>query len=385
MIFVAIVGYSGMLDLGLGRAITAEVARVGNKSGPDSIRLILSHALMILLLLSSLISLSLLVFASQIATIIVGESQPALLEQSRNAIRIIALIVPVVIVSSGIRGALEGQMQFKSINVIMIPMGILMSVVPAALSFKTASLEHLMIGLFAVRLVTMILLARICFDKFGKVYPIIPSLPDVKDLISSGGWMTVSNMISPIMSNMDRIFVSALISPTAAALHVTPYELATKTLLPAGSVANASFPELASQMTDGASTRDRKRYFWNASALTTIVAIVPSILLFIFAKEILTVWISQEFAEGISTSILKIMAVGIVFNAAAFIPFAFIQSVGRSYITARFHMIELALYVPCLMYSLTYFGVVGASIVWVGRVVLDVMLLYSYSLKLMRD
>jgi O-antigen/teichoic acid export membrane protein len=183
------------------------------------------------------------------------------------------------------------------------------------------------------------------------------------------------------MTNLDRLFISAQISPAAAALHVTPYELATKALLPAGSIANATFPEFATHETPEAQPGERKRYFWRATLITSFSALLPALILSVFARDILSIWISQEFADGVSTDILRILAIGIAANGAAFVPFAYVQGIGRADVAAKFHLIELVVFVPALLYALQAFGVLGAAMVWVCRVVVDAGLLLAYALR----
>lgn len=194
------------------------------------------------------------------------------------------------------------------------------------------------------RLLVLGLLYVACSKRIGETRAQQPSWPQARELLGAGGWMTVSNVVSPIMTNLDRLFISAQISPAAAALHVTPYELGTKTLLLAGSIANATFPEFATH--NGLDTRsgERKRYFWRAMLLTSAAALLPALILFAFPKEILTLWISHEFADGVSTDILRVLAIGIFANGVAYIPFAFVQGIGRSDVAAKFHLVELAVF-----------------------------------------
>ena len=40
--------------------------------------------------------------------------------------------------------------------------------------------------------------------------------------------MTVSNIVSPLMNSADRFLIGAILSMTAVAYYVTPYEVVTK-------------------------------------------------------------------------------------------------------------------------------------------------------------
>jgi O-antigen/teichoic acid export membrane protein len=379
-VFLAIIGYSGMLDLGIGRAVTAAVANHATREDHEAITSCMTTALALLTSIGILLAVLLIVFAVPIADLLVGSAE-RLNSDGSKALQVLALTVPIVLLSGGMRGALEGLLEFKVISKIMMPTSALMFAVPALLSFTTDEVTHMVASLLAVRLLSLLLLYAACSSRVRSLRWRWPSWPEARALLGAGGWMTVSNVASPIMTNLDRLFISAQISPAATALHVTPYELATKTLLPAGSIANATFPEFAAQQTINANPHDRRRYFWRAMLLTTSAAVLPALLLCIFAREILAIWISVEFANGVSTDILRILAIGIAVNGAAYIPFAFVQGIGRADVAAKFHLLELVVFVPALLYALQTFGLIGAAVVWVGRVIVDAILLFAYTMS----
>lgn len=379
-VFLALIGYSGLLDLGVGRAVTAAVARDSQRGDYLAVASSVSTALLLLGCLGLLLAVLLLFFAYPVSGLLVGKTE-SLRSECRTALQVLAFTMPIVLLSSGLRGVLEGLLEFKAISKIMMPTGALMFALPATLSFATSAVTYMVAALFAVRILSLVLLYVACSARIEQLHVRRPSWSQARALLGAGGWMTVSNVVSPIMTNLDRLFISAQISPTAAALHVTPYELATKTLLPAGSIANATFPEFAAHHLASTPVSARRRYFWRATLLTSASALVPAVVLFLFARDILSLWISPEFAKGVSTDILRLLAVGVAANGAAYIPFAFVQGTGHADVAAKFHLFELVVFIPALLYALQAFGVIGAAIVWVGRVVVDAGLLLAFSLR----
>ena len=73
--------------------------------------------------------------------------------------------------------------------------------------------------------------------------------------------------------------------------------------------------------------------------------------------------------------IVSVLSVGLAFNGIASVPFAAIQAAGDAKVTAYIHVLELVIYVPLLFVFLHFFGLLGAAIVWVIRVGLDLVLL----------
>ena len=102
--------------------------------------------------------------------------------------------------------------------------------------------------------------------------------------------------------------------------------------------------------------------------------------LFATASDLLYLWLGEEYVEN-SLFIFKVLSLGIIFNFMALLPFTFLQGIGRPDIPAKLHLIELPVYLICLIFLLRHLGLSGAAIAWSFRVVLDCALLYFYAKK----
>ncbi len=379
-VFLALTSYAGLLDLGVGRAVTAAVARYSEAGDVAAVKRVVNSALVSLGVIGLVLALLVLALAAPVADLLV-RSNEMLNTECQRALRALSIMIPIVLVSGGLRSALEGLREFRVVSKIVMPTGALMFALPAAVALYYPNVSQLVVTLLMVRLISLLMFACACEKRIAGLWSSRLSILEIVSLLKAGGWMTVSNVVSPIMTNLDRLFISSQISPAAAALYVAPYELATKTLLPSGAIANAVYPEFAANQSSELPLRMRRRFFFHAMALTSLAATLPAAIIFIYAPEILTLWISSEFASGVSTDILRTLAVGVAINGAAFIPFAFIQGVGRSDVAAKFHLVELLLFVPALIFAIQNIGVIGAAMVWVGRVTIDAILLIIYSMR----
>jgi O-antigen/teichoic acid export membrane protein len=192
-------------------------------------------------------------------------------------------------------------------------------------------------------------------------------------LLKFGGWMTVSNIVGPLMVYMDRFLIGGLISVTAVAYYTTPYEVVTKLWLIPGSLVSVLFPAFSTSFVQEPL---RAKQMFNRGVKYIFLILFPITLIIVtFANEGLTLWIGKDFAQN-STLVLQWLAIGVLINSLAQVPFALIQGVGRPDITAKFHFIELPFYMLILWKFTTAFGIVGASYAWVLRVSLDTILLF---------
>jgi O-antigen/teichoic acid export membrane protein len=118
-------------------------------------------------------------------------------------------------------------------------------------------------------------------------------------------------------------------------------------------------------------------------SLKSILLVSGPLLLVLaaFARQLLNAWLGPDFAAK-SASTLQILALGVLINCIAFVPFGLLQGLGRPDLTAKFHLLETPVYALALWFFLPRFGLPGAAWAWVLRVSLDTALLFVAVLKL---
>jgi O-antigen/teichoic acid export membrane protein len=178
-------------------------------------------------------------------------------------------------------------------------------------------------------------------------------------LLRFGGWLTVTNIVSPLMVYMDRFVIGALISVTAVAYYATPYELITKLSLIAGALTGVLFPTFAATF---AHDRNRSAYLFSRSLKYLFLVLFPiSMIVITLAHEILRAWLGNEFARE-STRVLQWLTLGVFVNNLAQLPSAFLQGTGRPDLTAKLHLLELPIYLLILWWGVNALGIEGAAI-----------------------
>lgn len=381
-IYMAVVGYFGLLDLGIGRAVTTKVAHHDSRHEPELLASSVATAVAMLAVLGAAGCIAILVFRNAILNTLLANS-PGTVTDGANSLAVLAITIPAVLLSGVFRGALEGLREFKRVSQIAMPVSALLFAAPALASFWSPTLTSMMWAVLAVRVLALVLFARLSFRRVAGLHLTRPVPAQAGLLLRTGGWMTVSNVVSPLMTNLDRVLIGTQVSMTAVAHYVTPYEMATRVLVGASSISSAAYPEFVRLAADETPVAARRRHFLRTSALTFLAAFIPAAIVFAFAHQILSAWISAEFADA-SYEILRVLLIGVAINGASYIPFALVQGSGRPDITAKFHLVELCLYLPALFGLLSVFGVIGAAFAWVGRVTLDAAMLFGYALRSLR-
>jgi O-antigen/teichoic acid export membrane protein len=161
---------------------------------------------------------------------------------------------------------------------------------------------------------------------------------------------------------------------TAVAYYATPYEIATKLWMIPGALMGVLFPAFAVALVQDQMHASR---LFNRAVIYTFITLFPFVLIIVtFSHEGLSLWLGSEFASN-STLVLQLLAIGVLINSCALVPFGMVQGAGRPDLTAKLHLIELPFYLLFLWWLLDVYGIVGAAIAWVVRVAIDALFLFS--------
>jgi O-antigen/teichoic acid export membrane protein len=371
-----VIGYFSLFDLGLGRALTKIVAEKLGAVEEETISYIIWTCLFLMLILG-LIGTVLLCLLSPWLIYHVLEIPKALQYETLHAFYLLAFSVPIVISTAGLRGVLEAQQRFKIINVFRIAMGILTYLAPLLVLLFSKSLFIVVLVLLITRFFTWLghlLLCLYVTPKLSCSIKIKRTL--MAPLLSFGSWITVSNIIDPFMVYLDRFFIGAFISMEAVAYYVTPYELITKLWLVPGSITGVLFPAFSTSFLHNP---DDTIKLFNRGIRFLFMILFPIVFfIIVFAQEGLNLWLGKEFAQH-CTSVLKWLTLGVFINSLARFPSALIQSVGRPDLTAKLHLIELPLYLLGVWSIIPIYGINGVAVAWVGRIIVDTVLLFGIS------
>lgn len=199
-------------------------------------------------------------------------------------------------------------------------------------------------------------------------------------LVGFGGWVTVSSVIGPILVYLDRFMIGALLSMAAVAYYAAPYEMVTRLWIVPTSLGVALFPAFSTLI--GRGQQERLLALLSRSVKWVLLTLGPTVIIVItLARDILQLWLGSAFAAE-STLILQILAVGVLVNSLAHVPYSLIHALGRPDLTAKFHLAELPLHVLLAWWLIGRWGAPGAALAWSIRVAVDALLLFIAACRL---
>ena len=367
-----LVGYVGLLDLGLGRALTRVVAE---RTGTDREAALPGLARAVYALLTALgfvMGAVLFLLAPWLCSGVLNV--PAAMQaEAVLALRILAACLPFVTLGSALRGLLEARQQFGWVNAIRLPLGVLSFVAPMLVALRTDDLAMVCLSLAVLRVLGMLAHLYAC----RRTAPHLVSagtldLEGVREMFGYGAWLTVSNLVGPLLVYLDRFVIGALATLAAVAFYTAPYEVVTRLWLLPAALSGVLFPAFAaSHATDPA----RARRLYGMGLLAILATVLPFALVgALYAELWLKAWLGAEYAaQGVRVA--QILCAGIVVNSLAYVPFTLLQASGRADLAAKAHLFELPLYVVVLALLVQSNGIEGAAWAWTLRCVLDAVIL----------
>lgn len=366
-----LVGYFSLFDFGLGRALTRLVAEKLGLGRVKEIPELTGTATRLVRWLGLFSG----VFLASVAPWLVDwlSISATLREETLLGVWVLSVALPFVLLSAGWRGVLEAFGRFDLVNWIRIPLGVALFVAPLAASFCSPGLVSVMISLTLTRVVGWWLSRYMCLR-------LCPELKQglkfngamVRSLLSFGGWMTVSNVVGPLMVYADRFLIGGLLSATAVAYYATPYEIVTRLWIVSGALTGVLFPIVAARLV---TDRDSVSELYRQAMKCVFMLLLPAVaVLYLFAGEGLAWWLGSDFSlKGALAA--RILLIGVFINALGQVAITVLHSAGRADWAAKLHLLELPFYLMALVSVAGSYGIEGVALVWMLRVLFDMIVM----------
>lgn len=363
-----LLGYLGLLDLGIGRATAQHIAvaatsdsSVGDRTFWTSLALALGLGLA-----GGLIAYPALLILAQY----LPDREPGLVLELIDALPWLAACVPLALLQSVLSGALEGRSRFVALNGFAVASNIALQLSPlVAALLVSPRLSVLVAASWTARAIAIAAQAMYCGQIFKSPGTRRFDPQAAKSLVRFGGWVSISAIIGPLMVSLDRLLIGAISGAKAVTLYTIPFQLAERSTALATALVSAAFPSFAACSPDESRTLAVKLF--RSLAVATAPAGVAALLL---TEPFLTWWLGKEFANS-SSHVAQVLILAFFINSLARIPHAQLVAGSRPGIVARLHALELLPYLGLMYWSLSVAGLLGAALAFGARVLVDCLLL----------
>ncbi len=286
----------------------------------------------------------------------------------------IAAALPLTTMSGVLMGAMEAREQFGYMNVVSVLNNAGTQLVPLLVAlFISPSLLWLIPSVVLTRIVGLGVLFAVVWKILPITFPPAFHRARARELLSYGGWISVSNMVAPILVTIDRILIGAMLSAQAVTYYTVPFNLAARLSIVPTALTTSLFPRFSRvESADGLELAGRGLTV--LLAVTTVLAVTGIMCLPWFLQW----WISPGFAEKAAT-VGIVLLFGTWVNGLAYVPYSLLQGQNKPDVTAKLHLVELPFFLLGLVAGIHWFGLLGAALAWMLRVTVDGFLMFLFA------
>jgi O-antigen/teichoic acid export membrane protein len=377
---LVVFGYFTIFDLGLGRATTKYMAEALARSETERLPGILWTAVGF----QAVLGLAGAALQALLTPWLVGHVlniPPAGVAEAERLLYLLALSLPINIILASFRGALEAGQRFDVVNAIKVPTNSMIFVVPllgVMLGLDLTGITWLLVG---TRFLSLLVWIAACFLAYPGLrrWTFLPRT-EWRPLFTFGGWSTLSSAVWPVLSTLDRFMVGSVLNLDAVSFYSVPNEAVLRLGVVPGSLQMTLFPAFSSLQ--GRKEEGQSRRLFLRSMKFMLGAIGPVlILIIVWARPILRLWLGEEFVLQ-SAFVLQVLAAGYLLVALGYVPYCYLQGIGRPDLTAKFQLAELVVFLPVLWVLTKAWGINGTAIGWAARGAVDAVLHYRAAAKL---
>lgn len=363
-------GYLGLFDFGLSRATAQRLASLRLASFEKRNSVFVS-ALMLNFMLGAAIGLIFFVFAGPMASLLTSKNG-AFARELADALPYVALLFPFALVSNVFVGRLEAEERFGGLNNVQILGNIAIQTFPLLfVHLWGVNIKVAVLGVIAARaltiLLTMMMVGSVQFrpGSFDR--------DEARHLLSFGVWVSISNVVSPILVSIDQFLIGYLLGNRAVAHYAVPFNVVMRLLIAPTALIRVMFPRMSALSWQEANGL--------AGKVLPVVSLVMACLCtvtMLFSDIGLRLWVGRDFATEAS-GVADILLFGVWANGIAFIPYGLLHAQAKARVVAIIHVAEILPFLFILYASVIVFGLKGAAAAWSVRVFVDAVLLFVAS------
>ncbi len=189
----------------------------------------------------------------------------------------------------------------------------------------------------------------------------------VRPLLAFGGALLAANLIAVVVGNAERFILAATQPIQAVGYYSVAANLSAIIAVLPIAICQPLLPAFA--RLDGPADAPQSSVLYRRAMTSILAGVLPmAVGLAVIARPFLDVWAGTAYGAS-STGPLRVLVLGVVVNACAFVPYNYLVGTGAARVILRCHLLELVIYPFYAIPLVLEFGTIGAAVVWTLRLV----------------
>jgi O-antigen/teichoic acid export membrane protein len=354
-----VLGYFAFLNFGLGPAVIKYISEYNAKKDYKSINKVIGSAAVFYLLIGVLGGGVILLLTKVIVNRLL-KIPPQLIEVSYFAFYIGAAGFLINMLVSVVSSVLPALQRFDVANKIRIIIGTISILLTVLLLYSGYTLREIILLNLIISILSLIVYYIVC----KKILPEFSFKPlfdkDIfKKLFHFGLSVLIAQISTTVVYELDKFLIGIFLPVSYITYYIIPFNIGQKILTVQGVVSPVVFPAVSDLSAE--KLKDKIRELYIRSQRFIINLTLPlMIILIIFAKKFLFLWIGPDFAAK-GTLSLQILMIGFFVTGLTSMPSSVSQGLNRPYIAAKFSFISAILSILFLLILIPLFGITCAA------------------------
>jgi len=359
MLVNVFLGFSGMMAFGLGDATIKYVSKYRALNDAGGIARVIRSTLTVYILLGAL-GVLVSFTAAPILVTRVFHVQSQNVELATACIRIAGLGVAVRLIDGVLSAIFQGYERYDLAAMISVPTNIATVLADVAMVVAGLGVEGIVAGTIGVIVLSAVAKVVIIKRRLISELVLLPIFDRraLAEIFGFGIYSWLQGIGRILLNEVDQLLIAALVSTSALTYYTVALQLAQQIHAFLAKGVAFLFP-LASVIHETGDIQKLNRIYFKALRFVTTGGVVLGLPMFLFAKNILTLWMGAAFAAE-SAALLQILAFSFSIMATSIVPYYYLNGAGYVRINTAFSLLSGALVAGANVLLIPPLGILGA-------------------------
>jgi len=353
------IGYYGLLNLGVGSAITRYIARFSAQNDTKSLNETANTALVMFCLTGLLAIILSLLIAEPLA--IFFQIKPEHFVEFKRIVLVLGIATGISFPSGVFSAIITARERFVAVNLVNVSVTLLrvsLTVIILVAGYGLAGIAYPTLAATLTSLVAFFLIAKTVVPEF-RIHLNFIRLETLKMLVIYGGFTTIIAIADIIRLKIDSLVIGKMIGMAEVGIYGVAALLIRHMLNLVASGMGVLGPRFASL--DGADKKDElKNTFLRALSISSFIACGVALLLVLFGKPFILLWVGEDFAAAVQ--VLTILAISYAFALSQTPGIGLMYAINKHRYYAAVTILEAMANIALSILLARQYGIVGVAL-----------------------
>lgn len=304
----------------------------------------------------------------------------SLLDEAISAFQISALGILPSVIANTTKGILEGKSKFREANICKMISGASIFIAPIiVIILESKSLVYISVAIVFTRYIALFIYC-LYTTRLPSLLRVSVNVNHFRSIWKYGVWAALSGLISTTFVYGDRFLVAGYLNAEDLSAYIASQDVLIRYLLIPWSMAIVFMPIFSANNM----AKIEMLALYRTQQKRVAIISFGVLLIALFLVFFLTSFVNHSAVPESVIYVAPIQIVGIFFCAMSQLPLIYLYGKGMPILITKIYLAELFIYILIAPIIFSNFGVIGACLVWSGRLVIEYLLLRYFAERLIR-